>query len=343
MLHDLRYSLRSLTKRPSFAGGHDPRPRAGGRRQHGGLQSHQRAAAAAAAGAHGRRARDSSITATSAQRTFPTAGIASCAQKIDVFSGMAARGGDAGRLRDRRRRHSAGRARRSRRTISSVLGRAPRIGRTIRRQTKTVAPPRARSRSSARRCGSRSSPPIPSVIGRALRIDAGAFWPVAMPRAGATTPSSASCRRRSPAREIRGSRRNTGCSIEPRSTDYSGGAGRKRSDAVSTTRPVVPIGRLKPGVPFAQARAAVELPGRDMLRSARRERCSLERRDVPAASTARRDAAAVPGRLFHGRAAHHSRRSARSATLLLVIAGVNLGGMLLARGVVAAIGDRRSG
>ena len=166
-------SLRALAKHPVVCPRRSAGARSGGRCQHRGLQSRQLPAPAPAADAR-RMKPGLSTTATSGRATSPTPRTCCSPQKTDAFTGIAARGGDAGRMLQRRRdRNADGRGglgellRRSwcRAANRPVLHGHGRIRRgTARRDhfRRTLAfPVRGRS---------------PAVVGRLLRLDsAGVF------------------------------------------------------------------------------------------------------------------------------------------------------------------------
>ena len=247
-------------------------------------------------------------------------------QKIDVFSAMAARAGDAARLR-------AGvepvplQGEAVTPNYFDVLGVKPRIGRTFDAAE-----------------GSPSAHPVaiiseglwksqfagdPAIVGRILRID------VAAVMSGRYT----------------GSRDYTIVGVMPASFTGTGNPwqpaqywvllAQRQEDYRATAPPqfrhqerlayyaVVPIGRLKPGVGFERARAAVDAAAHDILaRSPERMRPEdtfrlVESRRVrlPFAGTYFMDVPRIIATL------------AAVGTILLIIAGANLAGMLLARGV----------
>ena len=115
--------------------------------------------------------------------------------------------------------------------------------------------------------------------------------------------------------------------IEPRFTDMRAARGDRvyRLDQ----RPVLPIGRLKPGVTLVQARSAVEAAAVDILRQSANQlkpgttfhTVSAPRATLPFQGAYLMDIPRITATL------------AAVGTILLFIAGVNLAGMLLARGI----------
>ena len=306
MLHDLRYSVRSLARRPSFAAG----------------------TILVLALAVGVNTAVFSIINALLLRPLPvptadrlgfvydsderSAGIAfgwyrELRQKIDVFDAMAARSPDAGRLRNgvdviplQGEAVTAG--------YFELLGVSPRLGRTIQSDDDRASANPVAIISEA--LWKSQFAADPGVIGRTLRIDAaGAF----------ATFYAASWRDYTIVGVMPASFTGTGnpwqpaqywVSIEARSTDYRAALGDRATPL--DNRGVVPIGSLKPGVAFAQARAAVDAAGRDILqRSSERPKNDATFQLL----TARRCTASVPGRLLHGRAAHsrHARRDRDAA------------------------------
>jgi len=322
MLHDLRYSLRSLINRPSFAAG-------------------TILVLALAVGVN--TAVFSLVNALllrplpvpaadrlgfiyhSDERHYVSYGAyRELREKLNVFSAMAARRGDAARIRSgadvipiQGEAVTAG--------YFELLGVAPAVGRTLQAGDDTAAAPPVAVISEA--LWKAQYQADANVLGRGLRIDAGS---VLMGRYVANwrdytivgvMPASftGSGNPWQPAQYW--------VPIEQRATDYRAARG-DRAPALDVY-PVVPIGRLAPGVTLAQARASVDAAGREILQR------SPERVEEDATFrllTSRAVRLPFQGAYFMDVPRILATLGA-VATLLLVIAGANLAGMLLARGV----------
>jgi predicted permease len=243
--------------------------------------------------------------------------------KVDVFSAMSARSGDVARLRVGAEAISlqgesvtAG--------YLELLGVAPKFGRTFQPDENAAAASPVAIISEAlwkSQFGADAN-----VIGRSLRIDAGSVF------MGRYVPS---WRDYTIVGVMPASFTGTGnpwqpaqywVPIESRAVDYRAARGdRERLDDGE----VVPIGRLRPGVTFAQAAAAVDAAGRDIVR---RSPERLERDVAFQLVSARRVRLPFQGAYYIDVPRGLATLGAM-ATLLLVIAGANLTGMLLARGV----------
>ena len=244
--------------------------------------------------------------------------------EVDVFSGMAARRGDIARLR-----RGADVVPLQGEAITEgyfeLLGVAPRMGRTFTEvDNSPAAQPAAiiseglwKAQFGADR----------AILGRTLRIDAAAMFSYSryaawrdytivgvMPASftGAGNPWQ-------PAQYW--------VPIEARASDNRAALGER---AGSGTGAVVPVGRLKADVTFGQARAAIDAAGREILQRRFSERLkadatfrllSARRVRLPGQGAYVMDVPRILATL------------AAVGTLLLVIAGANLAGMLLARGV----------
>jgi MacB-like periplasmic core domain len=248
------------------------------------------------------------------------------AQKTDAFTGIAARGGDAGRLRSGDEIVAL-----TGEVVSAnyfdVPGVAPRIGRSFTAAEESLAaPPVAiisetlwRSRFAA----------DPDIIGRMLSIDS----------AGVFVGRYASWKDYTIVGVMPAGFTGTGAPWQPaqywvllprRALDtYVARPQGVNFDPVAS-RGVVPIARVKPGVTFAQARAAVDAAGRDIILRQPGDRVSRNETFLLEAAPRQR----LP---FNGAYFFSVPRLAAAlmavATLLMVIAATNLAGMLLARGV----------
>ena len=254
-------------------------------------------------------------------------------QKTDAFSGLAARSGDIARLQ------MAGElitlyGEMISQNYFDVLGVAPRMGRAFSADDGSLAAtPLAVISETLWRTHFAADPDI---LGRALRIESPAYQGRYMGTRDYTIVGVM------PA-EFRG----TGSPWQPatywvllpqRALDRAAHDPR-RIDPVGTA-PVTPIGRLKPGVTFSRARAAVDTAGRDIIqnqphRVEGNRSYILEqapRLRLPFQGAFRFSVPRLVAALF------------AIATLLMVIAATNLAGMLLARGVArrAEIGIRLS-
>jgi putative ABC transport system permease protein len=320
MLHDLRFAIRALLKRPSFAAGTifvlalavgvntavfslvnalllRPLPVPAADRLAFAYHSEER-------------------------RSIGFAAYRELREKVDVFDGMAARSGDSARLRSgadvvllQGEAVTAG--------YFEVLGVAPRIGRSFEpRDDSAGASPVAIIGEGLWKAQFAADPEI---VGRTLRIDA----------VTQISGRYAAWRDYTIVGVMAGSFAGTGnpwqpaqywVPIEQRAVDLRAARGeRERLD----DRPVVPIGRLKPGVTFAQARAAVDAAGRAILQHSDGR---VGRDATFRLLTARRVRLPFQGAYFIDVPRVLATLGA-VATLLLVIAGANLAGMLLARGV----------
>jgi putative ABC transport system permease protein len=241
----------------------------------------------------------------------------------DVFTDLAARGGDGGRLRTGTDAIPM-RGEAVTPNYFDVIGVAPAFGRTFSdNENAAGANPVAVISDALWKSHFASDP---NVLGRSLRIDTDSplaatytgwrdYTIVGVMPASFTGTGSAW----QPARYW--------VPIEPRFTDLRAARGDRvyRLDQ----RPVVPIGRFKPGVTRAQARSAVEAAAVDILRqSADQLKPGTTFRTVAAPSVT------LP---FQGAYIMDIPRItatlAAVGTILLFIAGVNLAGMLLARGI----------
>jgi putative ABC transport system permease protein len=320
MLHDLRYALRALRKRPSFAAGTilvlalavgvntavfslvnalllRPLP--------------VPAADRLAFVYHSDEARSISYAAYDELR------------ELDVFDAMAARAADVGRLRSgadliplQGEAVTAG--------YFELLGVAPRMGRTLQagddsagaRPVVIISEALWRTQFAA----------DANVLGRTMPIDAGGTF-------GGRYANT--WRDYTIVGVMPASFTGTGNPWQPaqywvpnvvRALDHRAASGAGWS---LDFRPVVPIGAMKPNVTFAQARAAVDAAGREILqRSAEPVKAGATFHLL----TARRVRLPFQGAYYMDVPRALATLGA-IATLLLVIAGTNLGGMLLARGV----------
>jgi predicted permease len=249
---------------------------------------------------------------------FPYSWYLDLRQKSDAFSGLAARGGDRGRMRARDEVVPLqGEA--VSENYFDVLDIAPRLGRAFLSGDTQAATPVAIISDSLWRAQFHSDP---SVTGLVLTIDV-------PPAAGRpVTWRSFTIIGVAPPGFI-----GTGSPWQPaqywvlleqRATDASTihGVDARRSWAV------VPIGRLKPGVTFASARASVEAAGREIIKhsSERVDDLSFQLRE------SRRVTLPFAGAYFIDVPRVIATLSA-VALILLIVAAANLAGMLLARGV----------
>lgn len=243
-------------------------------------------------------------------------------QKVDLFDGMAARAGDTARLRSEAdpipmqgEAVSAG--------YFELLGVRPLAGRTFTHDDDSpVAAPVALISEALWKAQFAGTAQI---IGRTLRIDTVSLFVGryvdwrdytiigVMPTSFTGTGNP-------------WQRAQYWVPIDQRAVDHRAARGeRGRLD----DRPVVPVGRLKPGVTFAQARSAVDSAGREIIqRSTVRHKSDETFRLL----TARRVQLPFQGSYYMDTPRILVTLGA-VATLLLVIAGINLAGMLLARGV----------
>ena len=245
----------------------------------------------------------------------------------DVFSGLAARGGDVGRMRSGLDviplQGEAVTA-----NYFSVLGVAPAIGRTFHPAESTAAAAPVAIISAGLWKSHYAADP--QILGRTLRIDAGSQYAAwysgwrdytivgVMPDTFVGTGSPWQ-----PA--------DYWVLIEQRITDIRAArhTPRERPGEQLAYRPASPIGRLKDGVTLAQARAAVEAAAPEIARDSALILKPGETLHVVSSRRVR-----LP---FQGAYTMDVPRITATlgavATILLLIAGVNLAGMLLARGV----------
>ena len=243
--------------------------------------------------------------------------------RLDVFSALAARAGDTSRLRSgddviplQGEMVTAG--------YFELLGVAPKTGRTFQASDTRGSEPVAIVSEALWKSQYAADP---NVIGRTLRIDAGSAY------LGRYT---ASWRDYTIVGVMPASFSGSGNPWQPvqywvpivqRIADYQ--AARETLAWTLDDWAVVPIGRLAPGVLLAQARTAVEAAGRDILQHSRER--------LPDGATFQLVTARHVRLPFQGAYFLDVPRALATlgaiATLLLVIAGSNLGGMLLARGV----------
>jgi predicted permease len=244
-------------------------------------------------------------------------------RQTDAFRALAARTGDNGRLRlgdDVVPLYGE--------AVSAnyfdVLGVAPKLGRGFQGAEETPAAPPVAVISEALWTSQFASDP--QVVGRTLRIDTASMFSTrytswkdytivgVMPAAFTGTGN--------PWQQAQ-----YWVLVVQRAEDYRAARGERGPTLANT--PVVPIGRLKPGVTLAQARASVEAAGRDILQR------TPER--VTAGDTfqllgSRRVRPPFAGAYVMDMPRITATLSA-VGTLLLIIAGANMAGMLLARGV----------
>jgi putative ABC transport system permease protein len=324
MLHDLRYAWRALVKRPSFAAGTilvlslavgvntavfsivnavllRPLP----------VPNADRLAFVYA---HSTSSRQSNIW-YGAYRDLR--------QKVDVFGAMAATTTDIGRLRQgtdviplQGEAVTAG--------YFELLGVAPKIGRTI--QADDDRPSAAPVALISEALWKAQFAGDAKILGRTLRIDAGVLY---------SSQYADTWRDYTIVGVMPASFPGTGnpwqpaqywVPIEARSIDRRAAPG---GGGPLEGRSVVAIGRLEPGATIGQAAAAVDVAGRDILQHS----------SVPLAPdlvfqvlSARRVLLPFQGPYYMDVPRILTTLGA-IATLLLMIAGTNLGGMLLARGV----------
>jgi putative ABC transport system permease protein len=112
-----------------------------------------------------------------------------------------------------------------------------------------------------------------------------------------------------------------------RAEDYRAARGERATPLANW--PVVPIGRLKPGVTLMEARASVEAAARDILQRSSR---AMKAGDTFQLLASRRVRPPFAGAYVIDMPRVTATLSA-VGTLLLIIAGANMAGMLLARGV----------
>jgi predicted permease len=323
MLHDLRYTVRALAKRPSFALG-------------------SILVLSLAVGVN--TAIFSLINAVllrplpvpaadrlafvypSDERSFSIGYDAyrELRDRVDVFSAMAARRGDIARLR-----RGADLVPLQGEAVTDgyfeLLGVGPRIGRVFAAADNTpAAQPVAVISEGLWKAQFGADP---AILGRTLRIDAAAMFSYSRYAAWrdytivGVMPASftGSGNPWQPAQYW--------VPIEARATDNRAALGER---AGSGTGPVVPVGRLKADVTFQQARAAVDAAGREILRQRSTER--LKPDSTFQLLSARR--VRLPGQGAYVMDVPRILATLGAVgTLLLVIAGANLAGMLLARGV----------
>ncbi len=263
-------------------------------------------------------------------------------EKTDAFSGVAARAGDLARLHIVSSGVSSGAeelvtlyGEMVSQNYFDVLGVRPRMGRAFDAGDGSLAatPLAVISETLWRThfaCGSRYSrtpaphrkPRVPGALHgheglhHRRRHAGGVPWHRQSVAAGACT--GCSCR--------------NGRSTAPRTT-------RERIDPIGRA-PALPIGRLKPGVSFSQARAAVDVAGRDIIQH---QPYRVEGNPTYVLEDAPRLRLPFQG-AFRFSVPRLVAALIAVATLLMVIAATNLAGMLLARGVArrAEIGIRLS-
>ena len=245
-------------------------------------------------------------------------------ESLDVFGGLAARAGDAAGLRvGNDLVPLVGESVTA--NYFDVLGVAPRIGRTFEpREESASATPVAIVSEAVWKTQFAADP---AIVGRTLRI----------------TGPAVSSGRYSASRDytiigVMGSAfRGTGNAWQP--TDYwvlfpqryeDHRAARPNRTVPLSSWPVVPIGRLRNGVTFAQAQAAVNTAGRDIIRQTSRDRVRAE--DTYVLLNAPRVRLPFSGAYFLSMPRLALALMA-IATLLMAIAAMNLAGMLFARGV----------
>jgi putative ABC transport system permease protein len=244
-------------------------------------------------------------------------------QKTDAFSAIAARSGDGGRLR-------AGdevmplQGEAVTANYFDVLGVAPRLGRTFQSAEETPAATPVTIISEA--LWKAQFAGDPQVVGRRLRIDTASVF-----SSRYTTWKDYTIVGVMPAAFT-----GTGNPWQPsqywvlvaqRAEDYRAVHGERATPLASWA--VVPIGRLKPGVTLARARATVEAAGRDILQ---RSPQAMKAGDTFQLLASRRVRPPFAGAYVMDMPRITATLSA-VGTLLLIIAGANMAGMLLARGV----------
>ncbi|HYT68607.1 MAG TPA: ABC transporter permease, partial [Vicinamibacterales bacterium] len=242
-------------------------------------------------------------------------------QRVDAFSGLAARSGDTGRLR---RGDDVvplyGEAVSA--NYFDVLGVAPKIGRAFSANDESPASTPVALISEA--LWKSQFAADAAIAGKLLRIDTASLYAGRYTRwkdytiVGVMPASFAGTG--NPWQSAR-----YWVLLTQRAVDYQ--ALRERDTLAN--RAVVPIGRLKPGVPLAQARASVEAAGRDILQ---RSPYPTKPGDAFQLLSTRRVRPPFSGAYVMD-IPRITATLAAVGTMLLIIAGTNLAGMLLARGV----------
>ena len=244
-------------------------------------------------------------------------------RQADAFTALAARRGDTGRLRlGDDVVPLQGEAVTA--NYFDVLGVAPRLGRGFRGAEETPAATPVAVISEALWKAQFASDP--RIVGRPLRIDTASQFSTryttwkdytvvgVMPAAftGVGNPWQPS---------------QYWVLLVQRAEDYRAARGDRATPLGNT--PVVPVGRLKPGVTLAQARASVEAAGRDILQ---RSPQAMQAGDTFRLLATRRVTPPFAGAYVMDMP-RITATLAAVGTLLLIIAGANIAGMLLARGV----------